>query len=104
MISGSANPLVAPPPSAALAGVFNQVKEVEVLDSSDWAHLNVMGRPDLGVTLTKLHCWALTEYTKCVFLDADMLVSPVSSVYMSLVLGFLDGDSQWGVFKRPSVG
>ncbi|KAJ8255504.1 hypothetical protein COCON_G00193680 [Conger conger] len=59
---------------AALAGVFHQVKEVEVLDSSDWAHLSMMGRPELGVTLTKLHCWALTEYTKCVFLDADMLV------------------------------
>ncbi|KAJ8252873.1 hypothetical protein GJAV_G00206520 [Gymnothorax javanicus] len=59
---------------AALADVFHQVKEVEVLDSSDRAHLNILGRPELGVTLTKLHCWALTEYTKCVFLDADMLV------------------------------
>ncbi|KAG5833645.1 hypothetical protein ANANG_G00278080 [Anguilla anguilla] len=59
---------------AALAEVFHQVKDVEVLDSSDWAHLNMMGRPELGITLTKLHCWALTEYIKCVFLDADMLV------------------------------
>ncbi|KAJ8350759.1 hypothetical protein SKAU_G00258890 [Synaphobranchus kaupii] len=59
---------------AALARVFHQVKEVEVLDSSDWARLIMMGRPELGVTLTKLHCWALTEYSKCVFLDADVLV------------------------------
>ncbi|KAJ8415134.1 hypothetical protein AAFF_G00008320 [Aldrovandia affinis] len=59
---------------AALARVFHHVKEVDVLDSSDRAHLTMMGRPELGVTLTKLHCWALTQYTKCVFLDADTLV------------------------------
>ena len=31
-------------------------------------------RSELGVTFTKLHCWRLTEYRKCVFLDADTLV------------------------------
>ncbi|XP_048460193.1 glycogenin-1-like [Rhincodon typus] len=31
-------------------------------------------RPELGVTFTKLHCWALTHYSKCVFMDADTLV------------------------------
>ncbi|GIY39491.1 glycogenin-1 [Caerostris extrusa] len=31
-------------------------------------------RPELGVTLTKLHCWNLTQFSKCVFLDADTLV------------------------------
>ncbi|KAF7649014.1 hypothetical protein LDENG_00148520 [Lucifuga dentata] len=31
-------------------------------------------RPDLGVTFAKLHCWTLTHYSKCVFLEADTLV------------------------------
>ncbi|KAI1899342.1 hypothetical protein AGOR_G00060800 [Albula goreensis] len=59
---------------AALAHVFCEVREVNMLDSLDCAHLNMIGRPELGVTLTKLCCWTLIEYTKCVFLDADTLV------------------------------
>jgi len=26
------------------------------------------------VTFTKLHCWRLVQFEKCVFLDADTLV------------------------------
>ena len=51
---------------------------VDVLDSGDSAHLTLMKRPELGVTLTKLHCWSLTQYSKCVFMDADTLVSMTS--------------------------
>lgn len=58
-----------------LEQVFNAVVTVDVLDSGDSAHLTLMKRPELGVTFTKFHCWTLTQYTKCVFLDADMLVS-----------------------------
>lgn len=47
---------------------------VDVMDSGDAAHLSLMKRPDLGVTFTKLHCWTLTHYSKCVFMDADTLV------------------------------
>ncbi|XP_053329666.1 glycogenin-1-like [Spea bombifrons] len=54
--------------------VFDVVRVVDVLDSEDSAHLALMQRPELGITLTKLHCWALTEYTKCVFMDADTMV------------------------------
>lgn len=46
-----------------------------VLDSADSVHLALMQRPELGVTFTKLHCWTLTHYSKCVFMDADTLVS-----------------------------
>ncbi|KAL7645674.1 UNVERIFIED_CONTAM: hypothetical protein RMT77_004060 [Armadillidium vulgare] len=56
-----------------LIGVFNGVVCVDVMDSDDSAHLALLKRPELGVTFTKLHCWTLTQYTKCVFLDADML-------------------------------
>jgi len=57
---------------------------VDVLDSGDSAHLTLMKRPELGVTLTKLHCWSLTQYSKCVFMDADTLVS------MTLMAGEMD--------------
>lgn len=58
-----------------IEAVFDDVKVVDVLDSKDQSHLALMCRPELGVTFTKLHCWTLTEYEKCVFLDADTLVS-----------------------------
>lgn len=58
----------------ALQSVFDEVRLVDVLDSGDTAHLSLMKRPDLGVTLTKLHCWTLTHYSKCVFMDADTMV------------------------------
>ncbi|XP_078218548.1 glycogenin-2 isoform X12 [Callithrix jacchus] len=48
--------------------------EVNLIDSADYIHLAFLKRPELGVTLTKLHCWTLTHYSKCVFLDADTLV------------------------------
>ncbi|XP_076158669.1 glycogenin-2 [Alosa pseudoharengus] len=54
--------------------VFDEVLQVNVLDSGDRAHLSWLGRPELGVTFTKLHCWTLLRYRKCVFLDADTLV------------------------------
>ncbi|RXN02804.1 glycogenin-1-like isoform X1 [Labeo rohita] len=58
----------------ALEDVFDEVVMVDVLDSGDKAHLTLLRRPELGVTFTKLHCWTLTQYSKCVFLDADTLV------------------------------
>ncbi|XP_043214216.1 transcription initiation factor TFIID subunit 4-like isoform X2 [Amphibalanus amphitrite] len=57
-----------------LSGAFDDVISVDVMDSGDAAHLALMSRPELGVTLTKLHCWTLTQFSKCVFLDADCLV------------------------------
>ncbi|XP_030748757.1 glycogenin-1-like isoform X2 [Sitophilus oryzae] len=57
-----------------LTSVFNLVQEVNILDSKDEANLRLLKRPELGVTFTKLHCWRLTQYEKCVFLDADTLV------------------------------
>jgi len=58
---------------ARLAEVAS-VQEVNVMDSADTAHLALLARPELGITFTKLHCWTLTQYSKCVFLDADTLV------------------------------
>ncbi|XP_021937259.1 nascent polypeptide-associated complex subunit alpha, muscle-specific form-like isoform X2 [Zootermopsis nevadensis] len=70
--------LVTPGVSAAmrnqLSSIFTLVQEVNVLDSHDEANLALLERPELGITFTKLHCWRLTQYDKCVFLDADTLV------------------------------
>ncbi|CRK95575.1 CLUMA_CG009037, isoform B [Clunio marinus] len=57
-----------------LQDVFDVVQLVDVLDSKDSANLAVLKRPELGVTFTKLHCWNLIQFEKCVFLDADVLV------------------------------
>ncbi|XP_067841804.1 glycogenin-2 isoform X3 [Heptranchias perlo] len=57
-----------------LERLFDEVIEVNVLDSSDSAHLALLTRPELGVTFTKIHCWRLIQYSKCVFMDADTLV------------------------------
>uniref|UniRef100_UPI00398E40A5 glycogenin-2 isoform X2 n=1 Tax=Pristiophorus japonicus TaxID=55135 RepID=UPI00398E40A5 len=58
----------------ALERLFDEVVEVNVLDSGDSAHLALLRRPELGVTFTKIHCWCLIQYSKCVFMDADTLV------------------------------
>ncbi|XP_072946133.1 uncharacterized protein [Epargyreus clarus] len=57
-----------------LRAVFAEVVIVDVLDSKDAAHLALLQRPELGITFTKIHCWNLTQYEKCVFLDADTLI------------------------------
>jgi glycogenin glucosyltransferase len=67
-------PGVSAPMRSKLSAVFNIVEDVNVLDSQDSAHLALLSRPELGITFTKLHCWRLTQYEKCVFLDADTLV------------------------------
>lgn len=68
----------------ALQSVFDEVRVVDVMDSGDAAHLSLMKRPDLGVTFTKLHCWTLTHYSKCVFMDADTLVRNEGSTFIGL--------------------
>ncbi|XP_041668848.1 glycogenin-1a [Cheilinus undulatus] len=67
-------PHVGEPCREVLRSIFDEVRVVDVMESGDTAHLALMKRPDLGVTFTKLHCWTLTHYSKCVFLDADTLV------------------------------
>ncbi|XP_077365827.1 glycogenin-1b isoform X2 [Festucalex cinctus] len=67
-------PQVSEPCQSVLRKIFDEVRLVDVLDSGDAAHLALLKRPELGVTFTKLHCWTLTHYSKCVFMDADTLV------------------------------
>ncbi|XP_044526780.1 glycogenin-1 isoform X2 [Gracilinanus agilis] len=67
-------PQVSEPMRKVLEKIFDEVITVDILDSKDSAHLTLLKRPELGVTLTKLHCWSLIQYSKCVFMDADTLV------------------------------
>jgi len=57
-----------------LEEVFDEVILVDTMDSGDIPNLTLLDRPELGITFTKIWCWTLTQYTKCVFLDADTLV------------------------------
>ncbi|KAH7961384.1 hypothetical protein HPB52_008731 [Rhipicephalus sanguineus] len=57
-----------------LSQAFDLVEEVNLLDSRDPANLALLNRPELGVTFTKLHCWRLVQFKKCVFMDSDTLV------------------------------
>ena len=57
-----------------LARVWDHLEIVDLLDSEDTTNLALLTRPELGITFTKVHCWNLTQYRKCVFLDADTLI------------------------------
>lgn len=62
------------PTRERLARVWDHLEIVDLLDSEDTTNLALLARPELGITFTKIHCWNLTQYRKCVFLDADTLV------------------------------
>ena len=65
-----------------LQNVYDLVTVVNVFDSNDTENLDLLSRPDLGVTFTKLHCWRLTQFTKCVFMDADTLVRDCDEIIL----------------------
>ncbi|CAF1567237.1 unnamed protein product [Rotaria magnacalcarata] len=53
---------------------FDEVVLVDEFDSNDTKHLSLLSRPELGITFTKINCWLLEQYSKCVFLDSDCVV------------------------------
>jgi len=68
------SPHVSPNARNKLQQVFDHLVNVDVYDSKDATHLAMLKRPELGITFTKIHCWKLTQYQKCVFMDADTMV------------------------------
>ncbi|EGD83331.1 glycogenin-1 [Salpingoeca rosetta] len=54
--------------------VFDDVVDVSLYSSGDVSRLELLQRPELGVTFTKIQAWRLERYEKCVFLDADTIV------------------------------
>uniref|UniRef100_UPI00358FB3D6 glycogenin-1-like isoform X5 n=1 Tax=Myxine glutinosa TaxID=7769 RepID=UPI00358FB3D6 len=75
-------PKISSPIRYALDRVFDEVCEVDVMKSCDAARLVLLQRPELGLSLTKLHCWSLTQYSKAVFMDADtMALSNIDELF-----------------------
>ncbi|KIL71689.1 glycosyltransferase family 8 protein [Amanita muscaria Koide BX008] len=65
-----------------LRKAFNVVVGVEVIQQLDTKGLKLLGRPDLYQVLTKLHIFRLTQYSKIIFLDADVLpIRPLSHLF-----------------------
>uniref|UniRef100_A0A914DZ08 glycogenin glucosyltransferase n=1 Tax=Acrobeloides nanus TaxID=290746 RepID=A0A914DZ08_9BILA len=54
--------------------VWDEVSSCDIIDSKDENNLKLIQRPELGITFTKLHCWRLTQYSKCAFIDSDAVV------------------------------
>jgi len=59
---------------AQLSEVWDQLVDIAYLDSCDTENLALLERPELGCTFSKIRAWKLTEFEKCVFLDADTMV------------------------------
>ncbi|KAK7695164.1 hypothetical protein QCA50_002354 [Cerrena zonata] len=61
---------------------FDLVIGVEVIEQRDLKGLQLLGRLDLNSVLTKLHVFRLTQYSKIIFLDADVLpIRPLSHLF-----------------------
>ncbi|KAH8099255.1 glycosyltransferase family 8 protein [Cristinia sonorae] len=61
---------------------FDLVVGVEIIEQLDVKGLQLLGRLDLNSVLTKLHIFRLTQYSKLIFLDADVLpVRPLSHLF-----------------------
>ncbi|EAU92780.1 glycogenin glucosyltransferase [Coprinopsis cinerea okayama7 len=66
----------------ALRKAFDVVVGVEILEDSNERGLKLLGRPDLTTVLTKLHVFRLTQFSKIIFLDADVLpLRPLSHLF-----------------------
>ncbi|GAA96185.1 glycosyltransferase family 8 protein [Mixia osmundae IAM 14324] len=66
----------------ALQAAFDYVLSVEEIQTKNWSELDLLGRPELAGTLTKLHTWRLVQYRKVIYLDADTLVlRPLSHLF-----------------------
>ncbi|KAJ7070853.1 glycogenin, partial [Mycena amicta] len=65
-----------------LRKAFDVVVGVEIIAQEDEKGLKLLGRLDLNTVLTKLHVFRLTQYSKIIFLDADVLpVRPLSHLF-----------------------
>ncbi|KAJ2522652.1 Glycogenin-1 [Coemansia sp. RSA 1939] len=89
-----------------LETMFDRVINIPILDSNDESNLLLLGRPDLGTTVTKIGVWSLTEYKRIAFLDADTLVlqSLDSLLELDPIKSFSDHDMTVGNDLRPNGG
>ncbi|XP_013773917.2 uncharacterized protein LOC106458899 [Limulus polyphemus] len=57
-----------------LANVYDIVQPVRLLGSQGTTKIALLDQPELGVSFTKLHAWRLIQFSKCIFLDPDVIV------------------------------
>ena len=57
-----------------LSKLYDKIFDVTEICGKSTSNLQIIGRPDLHATLTKLHLWNLTEFERVLYLDADTLV------------------------------
>ncbi|OLN85018.1 Glycogenin-1-like protein 2 [Colletotrichum chlorophyti] len=57
-----------------LQAAFDLVIPVSTMTAVSTANLNIIGRPDLHATMTKIHLWSLTQFRRVLYLDSDTLV------------------------------
>jgi alpha-N-acetylglucosamine transferase len=59
-----------------LAAVFDEVIWVDAIHSLDFDNLKLLGRMELGITFTKIHCFnnLVLPYERIAYLDADTLI------------------------------
>jgi len=73
---------VSPALSDSLGSTFTKVVKITELTSGNTEILNLIQRPELAVTISKIHAWKLLDYEKAVFLDADCLViKPIDELF-----------------------
>lgn len=66
----------------AVLKAFDVVVGVDVIREDTKKGLELLGRPDLNLVLTKLHVFRLIQFDKIIFLDADVLpIRPLSHLF-----------------------
>jgi alpha-N-acetylglucosamine transferase len=56
--------------------------------STNYSNLRLLQRPELVLTLTKINLWRLTQFRKCVYVDADVLALRAPDELFSLDTDF----------------
>ncbi|KZL71343.1 glycosyltransferase family 8 protein [Colletotrichum tofieldiae] len=59
---------------ATLRGAFDHVIPVSPMTALSASNLDIIGRPDLHATMTKIQLWSLTQFCRVLYLDSDTLV------------------------------
>ncbi|KAK6527706.1 glycogenin glucosyltransferase [Orbilia ellipsospora] len=53
--------------------LYDYVIPVERITSASYGNLQLMGRPDLSSAFTKINLWRLVQFSKIVYIDADVV-------------------------------
>ncbi|ORX75513.1 nucleotide-diphospho-sugar transferase, partial [Anaeromyces robustus] len=83
--------------------LYDKVIRVDEYDSNDQKNLELLGRPELGITFTKLNVWKLVQYDYVAFLDADTIVlKNIDSLFDQIKKVYDHGDIAF--LAAPDVG